>query len=367
MVDLASGGQALELTWLACDLKSGRISEELQSLTPSGAIGRRLGVSTSAQFDLDLGGAPPEWETATDPGRTMLVGVDTLTGLPLWAGIILSRAGGSSNKVQLAAATPEAYLDRRYTGTYAGVLRDQALIMSDLVTAVLTDAPPIVVDASAGSAAIIYQLADGDDRTVLSALQELAGMEGAPEWTIDVAWADAAQTQFTLPFRVRQQIGVESTAPEAVFDMPGCITDYTLTESYESAKGATTVQAWGDGEGSGRLTSGPVTATDLLTVGWCRWDYRFTPATGLTDPDQLSAHATAALSQIRTGTRAWTLEATASRAPRLGRDWTLGDSLRVEIERSPRHPAGAAVTSRAYAWELDPGADRITPILLEDD
>lgn len=357
----------VEVAWLACDLRSGKIAEELRSLTPSGAFGRRLGVSTAAQFDLDLGGAPPEWETATDPGRTMLVAVDTLTSQPLWAGIILSRAGGSSSKVQLAAATPEAYLDRRYTGTYTGVLRDQALIMADLVTAVLTDAPPFVVDAPGGSAAIIYQLLDGDDRTVLSALQELAGMDGAPEWTVDVAWADTAQTQITLPFRVRQQIGVQSAAPEAVFDMPGCITDYTLTESYESAKGATTVQAWGDGEGSGRLTSGPVTATDLLSAGWCRWDYRFTPASGLTDPDQLAAHAAAALAQVRTGTRAWTVEATASRAPRLGRDWSLGDSLRVEISRSHRHPAGASVVSRAYAWDLDPAGDKVTPILLEDD
>jgi hypothetical protein len=357
----------IELTWLACDLRSGRIAEELRSLTPSGAVGRRLGMSTSAQFDLDLGGAPPEWETATDPGRTMLVAVDTLTSQPIWGGIILSRVGGSSNRVQLAAATPEAYLDRRYTGTYTGILRDQALIMADLVTAVLTDAPPFVVDAPGGSASIIYQLLDGDDRTVLSSLQELAGMENAPEWTVDVAWADAAQSQITLPFRVRERIGIQSDNPEAVFDLPGCVTEYTLTESYESGKGSTVVQAWGDGEGSGRLSSGPVTATDLLTAGWCRWDYRYTPASGLTNPDQLSAHAVAALAQIRTGARAWTVQATASRAPRLGRDWALGDSLRVEISSSPRHPAGASVVSRAYAWELDPNADKVTPILLEDD
>jgi len=359
---------AVTLTWYACDLKSGRISEELRSLTQSGTISRKLGVSTTAQFDLDLNGAPPQWESATDPGRTMLVAVDTLTEIPVWAGIILTRAGGSSSTLQLGTATPEAYFDRRYTGTYSGTLRDQALIMADLTTAVLTDAPPFVVDApAAGGSPLTYALEDGDDRTVLSALQELMGMDGAPEWTVDIAWADAAMTAFTLPFRVRPKIGVQSASPDAVFDFPGCVAGYVYTESYEAGKGATTVRAWGDGEGSGRLRSADHTADDLIVSGWCEWEYRFTPAAGLSDPDQLDAHASEALSQMRSGSRAWTLSAVASASPRVGRDFALGDSVGVQIEFSPRHPSGASTVSRCYSWELDPGGDQLTPILLEDD
>jgi hypothetical protein len=358
---------AVELAWLACDLKSGRIAEELRSLAPSGAIESRLSLSSTAQLDLTLAGAPAEWEAATDPGRTLLVAVDTYTSQPIWSGLVLTRTGGSDPVVQLGAATPEAYLDRRYTGTYNGIARDQALIMGDLVTSVLTDAPPFVVDAPAGSAAIVYQLLDGDDRTVLSALQELAGMEGAPEWTVDTVWLDAAQTAVQLVLRVRPTIGVQSPNPEAVFDLPGCISTYSLAESYESGRGATAVRAWGDGEGSARLKSVDQTATDLITAGWCRWENRYTPSSGLTDPDQLTAHAVQALAQQRTGTRTWTVDAVASRAPRLGRDWGLGDSVHVQIGYSPRHPRGAETVSRAYAWRLDPAADRITPVLVEGD
>jgi hypothetical protein len=69
---------------------------------------------------------------------------------------------------------------------------------------------------------------------------------------------------------------------------------------------------------------------------------------------------------MRTGSRVWTVEAVASQAPRLGRDWALGDSVRVAIDHSPRHPNGAETVSRAYSWELDPGGDRVRPILVED-
>lgn len=354
------------LAWYACDLKTGIIAEELHSLVPSGTIGRKLGTSVTANFNLDLNGAPPAWEDATQPGRTMLCAVDTATQTPLWAGLILTRDGGSSNTVQLGTATLEAYLDRRYTGTYTGVAQDQAVIITGVTTALTVDAPPFVFDAPNTGTTQDYSVQDGDDRTVLSSLQELMGQSGGAEWTIDVAWADTARTKFNFPFRVRPQIGIHSTNPEVVFDFPGCISAYDVNESYESGKGADEILAWGDGQGASRLKSAVYTATDLITAGWPRWVYRYTPATGLTDPNQLNLHASEALTQMRTGSTAWTVEAVASRSPRLGSDWAIGDSVHVHIASSPRHPNGADTVARCYAWELDPNADKVKPILLED-
>ena len=356
----------LLLDWYACDLKTGIIGEELRSLTPSGTIGRKLGQSVTANFSLDLNGAPPAWETATQPGRTMLVAVDTATQIPVWAGLILTRDGGSSNTVAIGAATFEAYLDRRYTGDYSQFGVDQAVIMTGVSQALNTDAPPFVFDAPNTGVLATYTVQDGDDRTVLSSLQELMGQEGGAEFTIDVAWADAAKTTFNLPIRIRPKIGVQSTNPEVVFDFPGCISSYSVTESYEAGKGATEVLAWGDGQGQSRLKSSVYTATALLGLGWPRWTYRYTPASGLTDPDQLNSHAAQALAQMQGGSTAWTVEAVASRAPRLGADWALGDSIRVHVATSPRHPAGADKVARIYAWDLDPGGDKVTPILLEE-
>jgi hypothetical protein len=216
--------------------------------------------------------------------------------------------------------------------------------------------------------AATYEVADGDDRTVLSVWQELMDQDGGPEWTVDVAWA-ADRTGFTLPVRIRAAngVGVVTAAPMAVFDLPGCVSQYTLTESYETEKGATSVRAYGDGEGDARLQSDDHTADDLLAAGYARWDYRFTPASASTDPVALNAAAAGALSAMAAGSTVWDVTATASAAPRLGRDFALGDSVGVQITHSPRHPDGAATVARCWSWELDPTADTVRPILVQDD
>jgi hypothetical protein len=210
-----------------------------------------------------------------------------------------------------------------------------------------------------------YLTSDGDDKTILSCLQEIMGLEGGPEWAVDVVW-NAARTGFQFPIRVRPQIGIQAMNPEGTFDFPGCVADYQLIESYEQGKGATAVVARGEGEGSSRLTSSTHTADALIANGWPLWEYRYTPASGVTDPDQLQAHATSSLALMQLGGQVWSIEATASKAPRLGRDWFLGDTVRFVVERSPRHPAGVDVVARCWAWELDVGADRIRPILVEE-
>ncbi|MEW2161452.1 hypothetical protein AB0912_00345 [Streptomyces sp. NPDC007084] len=357
----------VELAWYGCDLKSGQIIEDLPALKPTGPLSKRLGTATSTTFELSLAGAGRDWIAATDPGRSLLVGVDKLTDLPVWAGTTLTRDAGSAWTAQLGAATPEAYLDRRYTGDQSQIQQDQAAVITSLMTSPLSQGPPFVMDAPSTGVLMDYAALDGDDRTCLSALQEVMGLDGGPEWTVDVAWSDAAHTGFVLPVRVRPAIGTQAPQPEAVFDFPGCISSYTLGESYETGKGATVTCARGEGEGAARLSSQSQIATDLEAAGWPRYVYRFTPASGVTDPNQLTGHATQALALMKTGSQVWTVEAVASQAPRLGRDWGIGDSVRIVIDSSPRHPAGTEVIARAWSWELEPGADRVRPILVQED
>lgn len=366
---------ALELDWYAADLRTGLIVEELRSLAPGGPLSARMGQSSSLQADLTVAGAPRGWIAATEPGRTMAVAVDRLTQQPLWPGMVLSQTRGSASTAQLALATPEAYFDRRYTGGYTGTGQDEAVILTGTGSALLVQAPCFVFDTLATGSVMDYSVADADDRTVLSTWQELAGLDSGPEWTVGVEWADNTFTGFVLPIRIRSRLGVQSAVPQVVFDFPGCVSSYSQTLSYEAGKGATQVMAWGDGQGADRLHSDVYTATDLETAGWPRYTYRFTPAAGLTDPDQLNRHAASELAQLRGGTSSWTVTATASVAPRLGLDWGLGDSLRLLVAGpgpgedtgpSPGHPAGADIVARAYGWDLDAAADTIAPILLED-
>lgn len=353
------------LTWYGCDLRSGRIIEELRALSTDQPLTGKLGASSTASFTLALDGAPRDWEAATATGRTMLVGVDQATGEPIGAWIILTRAGGTAPALSLQGATPEAYFDRRYTGAYSGIGVDQAALYAGTGNVLLVDAPPFTFDAPDTGVTQIYSVEDGDDRTVLSVWQELMG-GGGPEWTVRVAW-NTDRSGFTLPILIRPTIGTVTNTPEPIFDMPGCITSYVLTESYEDGKGATRITAYGDGEGDTRLRSDVLTATGLLQAGYCLWERRYTPADGVTDPVALTAHAAEDLAVMGTGATVWAVSAAASQAPRLGRDFALGDSVRVQVTRSPRHPAGATVVARCWSWSLDPAANTVSPILVEDD
>jgi hypothetical protein len=370
LADLAGpptvGAQPVELAWYGCDFKSGGIIAELPALTPSQPLSRKLGTYTTSAASLPLAGAATGWDEATTPGLCMLVAVDTLTNTPIWSGVVSTRTGGSADTVDLQLVTPERYLDSRYTGDVVMVQQDQASVMAAVFNSSFTDGPCFVLDAPPIGTLMDYTVADTDDKTDLSAAQELMAMAGGPEFSIDVAW-NAAHNGFVLPLRVRAAIGTQTSMPEGTFDFPGAVSSYSLTESYEQGKGANVIIARGEGEGTSRLTSAAYSAADLIAAGWCRWVYRYTPAQGVTDPAQLNSHAAAALALMKLGSQVWTLQSTASRAPRLGRDWQLGDTVKLAVERSPRHPPGTEVVARAWSWQLDPAADTLTPILVQED
>lgn len=366
-------GTPVVLTWYGCDLRTGGIVEELPGYALSGPLEHRLGDSSTIDGDLTLTGAPAGWEAATTPGLSMLVAVDQATDTPLWAGIVLPSTGGSDVSVQISATSIESYFDRRYPGDVNLVATDQATVVATLVTPALTDGPPLILDAPPIGVTMDYQVADSDDKTILSCLQEVMGTDGGPEWTVDVAW-NTAHDGFVLPVRVRAAIGDQDPQPEGTFDFPGVVSSYSLAESYESGKGANDIIARGDGEGDSRITSDRVTADDLLANGWCRFEYRYTPGDSITDPAALTADARKSLAFMAQGAQVWSITATASQAPRLGRDWGLGDMIRLAVigsaqhpQGSPRHPQGIEVVARAWGWQLDPSADTVTPILVEDD
>lgn len=135
------------LAWYGCDLRTGSIIEDLRGLKPSGALTRKLGEATTLSASLGLAGAPADWEAATAGGRSMLVAVDTATDTPIWPGIVLTRDGGSATDISLQCATPERYLDGRYTGTVTAVQQDQAAVLTSLLSNALDGGPPFVLDA----------------------------------------------------------------------------------------------------------------------------------------------------------------------------------------------------------------------------
>lgn len=364
--------------WLGCDLVTGRIVEELPELRPSGSISAVLGAYTSTGFGLPIAlgghGAPPRnWEAATEPGRSMIVAV--LAGVPVWAGIVLTRRGGTEGVAQLGCVSLEGYLDRRFVGDHTFVQVDEALIAASLVDDANVEGIGLLVDAPPTGTLRDRTYADQDDKTVYSALRELMGVIDGPEWTIALAWSDATQTAVAATARIRKRIGHASATPNAVFatgtanavmsSRGASDARYEYGEDYSSGRGANHIVTTSSGEGESRPQSSPVRDEDLFAAGWPRYEHRWTPSTSITDINTLDAHARQALTLMGRGARALTITARADVYPVLGTDWSIGDDIGYELT-GHRHPAGLIGVARAIGWDLNPEAGVMSPILLTD-
>ncbi|MEV0805724.1 hypothetical protein [Micromonospora sp. NPDC050200] len=364
------------VTWLGCDLVTGRIVEELPDLVPSGAIGHRLAAYTSAAFNLPIAlgghGAPPRgWEAATEPGRSMIVAV--LNDVPVWAGIVLPQEGGTEATVDLACVSLEGYLDRRYVRDHEFVQADEALIAGSLVDDANIEGIGFVVDAPDTGTLRDRTYRDQDDATVYSRLRELMGVIDGPEWTVAVDWSDATQTAVTKILRVRKRIGYTSSTPNAVFatgsasavvsSIGASEARYRYRADYSSGKGANHIVATSSGEGESRPQSAPARDEALLAAGWPRYEHRFSPSSSVTDVATLDAHAQQALRYMARGARTLTITARADAYPRLGIDWNTGDDIGHDLT-GHRHPQGLRGVARAIGWDLDPQTGIVAPILL---
>jgi hypothetical protein len=365
------------ITWLGCDLVTGRIVEELPDLATQGSLGGLLGAytSTALRLPIPLGGygAPPRnWEAATEPGRSLIVAV--LNGQPVWGGIVLVRKGGTEATVDLGCVSVEGYLDRRYVGDHDWVDVDEAsVIAAGLVGDANVEGIGLVVDAPATGTLRERTYLDQDDKSVYSALRELMGVEDGPEWTVALSWTDTTQTAVAKTVRVRSRIGYASGSPTAVFTtgtasavlsaVGSSEARYTYSEDYSSGSGANHVVATSSGEGDTRPQSYPARDTTLLAAGWPRYEHRYSPSTSITDETVLDAHAAASLAILARGAKILTITARADAYPVLGTDWAIGDDIGYDLT-GHRHPTGITGVARAIGWDLDPAAGTITPILL---
>lgn len=364
------------VTWLGCDLVSGQIVEELPDLRPQGELSALLGSYTSAAFTLPIpigghGAAPKNWEGATQPGRCMLVAV--LGGAPVWAGIVLNRAGGTEATVDLSTVSLEGYLDRRYVADHQFTGVDEALIAAAVVGDANLEGIGFTVDAPATGTLRDRSYFDKDDKTVYSVLRELMGVIDGPEFTVTLDWTNTTQTAIRKTITVRKRIGHASSIPNAVFttgDANAVLSTigasdarYTFQEDYTAGKGANHVVAVSSGEGDVRPQSAPARDAALFAIGWPRWEYRFTPSTSITDTDVLNDHAAAALAIQSRGARSITISARADVYPQLGVDWFIGDDIGYDLI-GHRHPAGLQGVARAVGWTLDPTAGIVSPMLL---
>jgi len=238
-----------------------------------------------------------------------------------------------------------------------------------------TGGTPIVVSYATTGAGTVrdrtYKLKDFTK--VYQRLQELMAVLGGPEWTIEWSW-DPDGEHLNPTLWVGDRIGTAprfGLTPAAVFDMPGCLTDFAMTEDYSDGKGATRVTAYSSGSGDAIPTSGPQTAAD--TGGRPIFEYAWQPSSSITVTQTLIDYAAKAVAQLAPGSVAVALTAALINpgTPRYGVDWTLGDDAGYRIgglddagtETVKSIPGGISGVGRAIAYEVT--ADTISPVLAQ--
>jgi hypothetical protein len=366
------------LSWLSVNANTGDVMADLPTLRQDGALKATLMRYESQTVSLPTWDPadpstmpPPNWQSATREGATFLVALgepedNEPRGLPLWGGMVIRRNRMPGAGVKMSLVTAEGWFDRVYLGDepFLGVGQNQ--IVKQLVEkyAVTTSAEmrglPLRVEIIGGDGEPRDKTTwtAASDKTLYSALQDFSGILGGPEWTVHWEWVD--ERKLGLVLTVSDRIGSPAPVglnPAAQFYLPGSVTDAELMEGYGADESANDVQAVSSGvEGARPQSDHQRVTTDQRP----RFEKRWTPETDIKDTATLNAHAQRALAAMKDGSLALTLTANREEAPKLGRDWRIGDDIGFSIE-APEFPGGLTGTARCVGWELTDTT--VTPLL----
>lgn len=355
----------MPLSWVSVNANTGDIITDLTNLRVDGSLKRTIGRHEAQTATLPLDGAPGNWRTATRKKSVFLVALTDAVdneprGIPVWGGMVTERATTHRDGVKLSMVTAEDYLNDRYVGnvTYTGIGQNE--IVEDLVLRFVATnqydpgLPMRVVKLPGANPARDRTYLSADDKTVYSALEELSGVIGGPEWTIEWEWVD--ERSLGLVFIVGGRLGSPAPAglgPSSWFHLPGNVQDAELVEGYRRGEGANDVMAVSSGSADARPQSSHY---QNPVDGRPRFEFRWTPSTSITEIATLNGHADRALESMQHGTVALSITATADETE----PFSLGDDVGFDLT-SPAWPDGITGTARVHGIEWT--NTTITPVL----
>jgi hypothetical protein len=366
----------MSIEWVACEIKTGAMIDALPGLHGDSLLDT-IGRYESATLTLPLGTAPATWVRATKPLASTLNLIDTTdeeNPVCLWGGFVNVRPRTQGASVDLSVATIPAYFDRRIVRDVTYTQVDQNAIVADLIARFVADGSnggiPIRVQVVGGPGPLRDRsYLESDGKTVYSALTELMGVDGGPEWY--VGWesgqlADGRVT-WTPVIYVGSRIGTPKAAdvprPAVTIDLPGTGTTVTVTEDYSSGNGANDIVAVSTADASTGITPTSdhivIPDPDRPTV-----ELRFTPSTSIVNKATLNGHARAKAAAIADGTVTTEISMLSQASARLGIDWGIGDDLGIDVV-APAFPDGYEDVQRAWGWEIEPADPlKVTPTLV---
>jgi hypothetical protein len=350
----------MALSWVSVSATTGSVVADLPGLRVDGSLKRTIGRHESQTAVLPLDGAPENWRDATRKKSVFLVALTDPSeaedrGRPVWGGMVTERTTSHKEGVSLSMVTAEDYLNDRYVGD-ENYSHEQNIIVANLVDKyVAPNGIPIRVVMLPGANPVRQRTyLDADDKTVFAAIDELSGVSGGPEWTIDWEWVD--ERKLGLVLYVGARIGSpapEGLGPSSSFNLPGNVVDAELVEGYRRGEGANDVMAVSSGSGDARpQSSRHVAAGD----GRPKIEYRWSPSTSITEISTLEGHAERGLAGLKDGTVALAITATTDETT----PFNLGDDVGFDLT-SWAWPDGISGTARALGIEWTDTT--VTPVL----
>lgn len=348
----------MKITWCLCDLIEGYVIAELPL---DGSVVRRE-LSTAGDASWSFGPTdqrtPPGWHDLIEKGRTMIVAI--LDGEPVQAWPITTKAVGTDAPT-IGGPTLEGLLDRVYVRDYEAYGKDEAAICAEIANQVFAPGFNFATTANpSGTVRDIYY--DGtQDLAIRTVLDEYATSEPPLEFACSVRWVTGSEgARVAKHLIIGPALGEQR--PSVIFDSAS-IKSYRRTGSFAEGFGATRVWAVADGTGDTRPMEGPYESPRLAAFG--PWESRPSFAS-VDDEVELAKRGRQSLAQLDDGTEVWEFVLNLDTAPRVGREWDIGDTVTFKVAPSANDPVGGTFSGRVLAWELDVAANTITPTLAQE-
>lgn len=353
------------LTWYVADLKTGGFLEEV----PFKATGleRTIGQKSTCSVTLDVPDAStmPGWDRIMDPRRCLIVPVED--DVPL-AGYIITDAIPGDETVPFTLASIEAIPEHANVTTldfFEGDV-DESEVARQLLAAKVAPGWGFELEVTPVGKSADHSYSHYEDRSVASALADLSAQAGGPEWVTRIRWEDDTHRRFIKTIEIGPQVGRDLAS--TVFE-----NHYLQTRRRPRSwqKLGVRVIATGDGAGESRPMSDTIVDDVAIAAGVPPWELRI-PASSIDEVAGLNRVAVTAGARYRYGTGRWELEIaqTTEGAPRLIRDYDVGDTVTLALDATPYDTASFHGPVRVIGWRasIESGVlTQVTPVFWSPD
>lgn len=281
-------------------------------------------------------------------------------GQPVWGGIVWKRQYSSDNRtVSITGKTFESYFNKRFQNQTKYFANNDQLDIARWLVTNNGSAQAILVDVSSAASTRLRERAMFyyEFKTTGNELFDLANLIDGFDLNVvlglDTDGSIYRKLEFWYPYA-----GVSKQNTTLLFDYPGVIANFTLTEDAEA--GGNEIWALGTGEGTEQVTT-VSRDNDEINAGWPLLQESRSYKT-VVKPSTLQQHSDADLARLNIPVTVLEMQIKPNQDPVFG-SYGLGDWARIRLEDdflTPSVDMYARITAIKVAVDTTSGIEQIT-------